>query len=330
MSSNDESSDGGVIEWVHPERETNYSKTAFYREDNTFFENVDSVSEICWFRTSGKHEEASFDVNWKIEVHFRGFQIDGNETVPLISRIEVGTEDSLENCVAHIRLNIDEDYRLEGYVDSDSRCIEKKFQVQRGVSKDSIFQVEIVVIHPNVGLKHYLDGVNHMLGNYQNIIEFDDVWLVVNGEVIPANLKVLSLQSPVLKTMFETEMIEKESKRVYVPDVEPRIFKHLLHFMYYGKFESVDRDDWLKIMMAANKYLVENLVAICEERLMDILDVDNVVGIFHAADRVRAGRLKDSSMDFIVEHKHEVAGREDFKRLVRSEPDLFIELFCHE
>lgn len=127
--------------------------------------------------------------------------------------------------------------------------------------------------------------------------------------------------------MFEADMQEKETSRAEITDIEPKIFKLLLRFMYCGKLDCHEADELLKLTLAADKYEVKSLVSLCSYRISNKLTVDNAVDALIVADRVRNNYCKNKCMDFIIENKDKVIDTESYEIIVESHANLLSEIF---
>ena len=79
--------------------------------------------------------------------------------------------------------------------------------------------------------------------------------------------------------MFETYMKEKEINTVTTEDFKPEVVSEMLAFIYMGNISSQDTISEItpELLAVADKYQLDNLRSICEERLCSTLDVANCV-----------------------------------------------------
>ena len=81
--------------------------------------------------------------------------------------------------------------------------------------------------------------------------------------------------------MFRLPLKESREGRLTVKDVEPSVLKELLRFMYTGSIENDGSiDNMMALYKAADKYDVKDLLTFCENYLMNLLSVDNVMTIY--------------------------------------------------
>lgn len=123
-------------------------------------------------------------------------------------------------------------------------------------------------------------------------------------------------------------MQEKKTGRVEIADIEPNVFKKLLHFINFGEIDSNDVDELLKLTVAADKYGLKDLVRSCSFRILLYLSAENVVDVLVTADLVKENTLKKECAKFFVKNKSKIVESDGYKNtLVGSRPDLLFEIF---
>lgn len=178
------------------------------------------------------------------------------------------------------------------------------------------------------------DGPNYnqMAEDYTKFLEsksLSDVTFVFGEKKIQAHRQILSARNSVFRSMFESDMIEKKNGIVNVTDIEPNIFQHLLKFIYTENITATDLYDWLKLIVAADKYAVTSLVSICEERILNNLTIESIIDVFSTVNLVKAEALKIKCVEFIVKNKRNVVDTEAYKNLIVSRPDLGTEILSY-
>jgi len=78
-------------------------------------------------------------------------------------------------------------------------------------------------------------GILSHLALLLNSEKGSDIQFIVKGEKIPAHSLILEGGSPVFAAMFEHDMTESSSRTVVVEDIEPGVFRQLLHYLYTGE-----------------------------------------------------------------------------------------------
>jgi len=90
---------------------------------------------------------------------------------------------------------------------------------------------------------------------------FTDFKFLIGDEFIAAHRFILSARSPVFAAMLDSGMTESQTGQMRIVDDDPSTFRHLLEFLYTGMVPSTaDRE---KLFLLADKYGVENLMALC-------------------------------------------------------------------
>jgi len=118
---------------------------------------------------------------------------------------------------------------------------------------------------------------------------------------------VLAIRSPVFKAELWGPVGKKNRCRITVQDMEPAVFKALLHFIYTdslpaaGDLDGDDcNDDMVEdLLVAADRYAMERMKLTCESILCRRVDVDNVAATLALADRHYCCKLKDAFIRFI-------------------------------
>ena len=135
--------------------------------------------------------------------------------------------------------------------------------------------------------------------------EVQDVTLIVGAEElrqeIKANKFMLVARSPVFARMFNTEMKEKENGTVTIPDIRPEVCKEMLSFVYMGKVAKLKSLQLAEeLLVAAEKYELLRLKAMCENQIALYLSVSNAAHILAFANVYCGKELKDKVIDFIA------------------------------
>ncbi|XP_051217808.1 BTB/POZ and MATH domain-containing protein 2-like [Lolium perenne] len=163
-----------------------------------------------------------------------------------------------------------------------------------------------------------------------------DVVFEVNGEAFPAHKIVVSARSPVFKAELFGPMSDRTRRNIIVEDMQPAVFKALLHFVYTDSLppvENLDADEGKEmvkhLLVAADRYAMERMKLICESILCKGLDVENVTGTLALADQHHCSQLKDACLEFITspERMDDVMASQGYARLKRSCPAAVIDVF---
>ncbi|XVF30730.1 hypothetical protein REPUB_Repub16aG0083700 [Reevesia pubescens] len=145
--------------------------------------------------------------------------------------------------------------------------------------------------------------------------EGSDITFNVFGEKFHAHKLVLAARSPVFEAEFSDRM-EEDNDEIVVTDMEPKVFKALLHFIYRDSL--IDDEEFVgassscmpsvsdtlasKLLAAADKYDLPRLRLMCESVLCKDISVNSVANILALADRCHAMDLKSVCLKFAAEN----------------------------
>ena len=132
---------------------------------------------------------------------------------------------------------------------------------------------------------------------FSEAMPFSDGVLQVNGTNFTAHKFVLAARSTVFAAMFQSEgFTENKTNIVKIEDLEPTVVKEMLRFIYTDRVEKMDAMA-KELLIAADKYLVDNLKAECQWALQRKLTVQHCCEQLAFADSYLAPKLKDYAME---------------------------------
>jgi speckle-type POZ protein len=171
------------------------------------------------------------------------------------------------------------------------------------------------------------------LGNLLLTGEAADVTFEVGAETFAAHRCVLAARSSVFKAELLGPMKEKAATLVQIDDMEPRVFRALLHFIYTDSLPAVDDGDGAAAMaqhllVAADRYNLERLKLICEGRLCDHVCRGNVATTMALAEQHGCAALKKACFRFLTSpgNLKAVVASDGFEHLKSSCPSVLEEL----
>ncbi|WVZ94436.1 hypothetical protein U9M48_040327 [Paspalum notatum var. saurae] len=208
-----------------------------------------------------------------------------------------------------------------------------------GYLKDDCLEIECDLTILNVDeidVPHYHSDMVHGLGKLLESEEGADATFKVRGEVFRAHRVVLAMRSPVFRAEFYGPLSDKtkEDIVVVVEDMEPPVFKALLHFIYTDSLPTMDDLDCNEyeemakhLLVAADRYGMERMKLMCESTLCSRLSVDKVATILVIADQYHCSKLKDACIRFInfSNRKNAVAASQGYEHLKRACPNMSAE-----
>ena len=157
---------------------------------------------------------------------------------------------------------------------------------------------------------------------------FTDCCLFVAGQEFRAHKAILAARSPVFRAMFEHEMVERLTNRVDINDLDPKVFKEMMGFIYTGKAPHLHIHSMAcDLLAAADRYGMEGLMVLCEDALSRNLSVENAAHTLILADLHNIQQLKTEALYFIAFYASVVSETSEWKSMMESHPHLVAETF---
>jgi speckle-type POZ protein len=134
---------------------------------------------------------------------------------------------------------------------------------------------------------------------------------------------VLAARSPVFDALLFGPMKEGTSTEncIRIDDMAAQVFRTLLHFIYTDSLpETIEQDNGgatmaQHLLEAADRYDLQRLKLICEDRLCQQIDVSTVATTLALAEQHHCQALKD-----------EVSATDGFQHLVKTCPSALFQL----
>lgn len=166
-------------------------------------------------------------------------------------------------------------------------------------------------------LKNVLNCFEELLTN----IEFSDVTITAKDKKFYLHKCILSIRSPVFKLMFENDMKEKNQGLVEITDIKSEILQELFQFIYSGKVNNMKKVV-CELLIAAEKYCVEDLKEFCEETMCKNLTIENTVEYLNLAISTNAEKLKAYAIKWMSVHLDILCKKSEFDEFVKQHPEL--------
>ncbi|KAJ1685051.1 hypothetical protein LUZ63_016441 [Rhynchospora breviuscula] len=164
-----------------------------------------------------------------------------------------------------------------------------------------------------------------------------DVSFNVSGVTFGAHRCVLAARSPVFRVELFGPMKGKMNESIEIKDMEPSVFKTMLHFIYSDSVPELEEVDGNKdvlivlgqhLLVAADRYGLERLKQLCEIKMYEFIDANNVAATLTLADQHNCSELKAACIEFLMppEVLAAVMLTEGFEHMVKSCPTILEEL----
>ncbi|TVU24138.1 hypothetical protein EJB05_26539, partial [Eragrostis curvula] len=161
-----------------------------------------------------------------------------------------------------------------------------------------------------------------------------DVTVEVGGEQFTAHRIVLAARSPVFMAELFGPMKENVSTHVNIDDMEAKVFKVFLHFIYNDSLPEIEEGEKIvmaqHLLVAADKYNMERLKYICEGILRNYIDSSLVATTLVLAEQHGCHGLKEACFKFLKSPGNLTAlmACDGFQHLKSSCPSLLVELLA--
>ncbi|KAM3389982.1 hypothetical protein ACQJBY_011876 [Aegilops geniculata] len=156
-----------------------------------------------------------------------------------------------------------------------------------------------------------------------------DVVIDVGSRLFSAHKFMLAARSPVFKAQLFGPMMKKGTRRISVVGMEPAIFGMLLEFIYTDLPPTWEGEGYgaavmQHLLVAADRYGLNRLKLMCEEKLCESIDVETVTTTLALAEQHNCEVLKKACLKFMSSQKvMDAVGETDgFKHLMASCPLL--------
>ncbi|KAJ3677023.1 hypothetical protein LUZ60_002747 [Juncus effusus] len=216
-------------------------------------------------------------------------------------------------------------FETSNYLNNDSFVILCTITVLKRSFLESTKFEPVVVPPVNLGeqLSHFLESGKG-----------SDVTFEVDGEFFKVHKLVLAARSPVFNAQFFGPMNEKGAESIKLNDIEPGVFRVLLHFIYSDSIPEFDGTKleammlYQHLLVVADRYEVERLKLICENELSKNIELKNLATTLTLAEQHNCSALKTSCLNFVSSRKilAQLMKADGYEHMAISCPNLLLEL----
>ncbi|XP_078158987.1 BTB/POZ and MATH domain-containing protein 1-like [Carex rostrata] len=175
--------------------------------------------------------------------------------------------------------------------------------------------------------------LHSQIGQLMESTETADVTFHVENRSFMCHRIVLAARSPVFKAELFGNMAEATQKQIKIQDMAPEVFEAMLHFIYTDSFPSCDSKKSSTKMaqhlfVAADRYAIDGLKALCENKLCGRISLDTVAIILALALQHNSLRLKNACLYLLTEPGTLINWMlsDEYEDLVRSFPSIKAEI----
>uniref|UniRef100_A0A0D3F456 BTB domain-containing protein n=1 Tax=Oryza barthii TaxID=65489 RepID=A0A0D3F456_9ORYZ len=159
-----------------------------------------------------------------------------------------------------------------------------------------------------------------------------DVTFDIGQDIFSAHKCKLAARSSVFKAEFFGAMSAKARRTIKIEDMEAGVFRSLLHFIYTDALPETALDVVMTqhLLVAADRYNVERLKLICEEKLSKHIDSNMVATTLALAEQHSCHGLKEACFEFLSSDANleRMKTSEGYEHLKVSCPSVLKELIA--
>jgi len=154
-----------------------------------------------------------------------------------------------------------------------------------------------------------------------------DFTIRVGEREMRAHRAILAARSPVFAAMFEhPDTHEVKNGLLVIEDLDYDVVSEMLSYIYSGRCSRDINDLAMELLVAADKYRLEELKAHCERHLIQSLAFDNACQLLILSDMHSAERLRARVVQFIVHHPRNITHTTGWEDIVRQHPSLVTDI----
>ncbi|KAI6241409.1 hypothetical protein M3Y99_00368900 [Aphelenchoides fujianensis] len=147
------------------------------------------------------------------------------------------------------------------------------------------------------------------------------------GLEIRVHKAILAARSPVFAAMLNhKDTDEARSGILNIKDVDFPVVKEMMHFIYAGRCSPDMPEMASDLLIAADKYRLEDLKNDCEKILIQNLNLAESCNVLILADTFNAEKLKQRALQLILQHSAEVTSTPGWEVLLKDHSHLVTDI----
>ncbi|CAL4941860.1 unnamed protein product [Urochloa decumbens] len=208
------------------------------------------------------------------------------------------------------------------YLKDDSFTVRIDVTVMKDVHTQD---TPVVVVPPSDMHRHFGDLLSSKDGA--------DVKFQVRKKTFPAHRSILAARSPVFKKALLGPMKEgSTTNTIPIDDMEAEVFGAMLTFIYMDELPGMKEEEesamLQHLLVAADRYNLERLKLICEDKLCNHIATGSAASILALAQQHNCHGLKEACLDFLSTstNLNSIMETEGFEYLTKNCPSVLKEL----
>lgn len=159
---------------------------------------------------------------------------------------------------------------------------------------------------------------------WEKIPESSDLEIIIGDSIIKCHKVMLQFRSPVFRSMFDVNMVENNTNKLTIKDIDEKTFLIFLRHLYLPEKLLRDEDLSLDLLYVADKYMVRSLVDIFNNHSEKFVTIDNAIKCARVASRSDSP-WRYKILSFIAQHYKKIKDSENLKDLI-EDVDFTIDL----
>lgn len=176
---------------------------------------------------------------------------------------------------------------------------------------------------------NYSDQLITQLEEMLSDTRLSDVTFVIGSRQFKAHKTILATRSKVFEAMFAHQTSENLTNRVVIEDIEPDVFRVLLHFIYTGRVSLAEMGKFAaRLYTAADKYLLDQLKSACENHLIRRpMSADKCFELLLFTNDHPVEQLKQAAINYFRLFPIEVMDTDGWKKAQQQNLPLVTKIF---
>lgn len=148
------------------------------------------------------------------------------------------------------------------------------------------------------------------------------------GPSIPAHRSLLAARSAIFKNMLESDGCKAPpAQSITLPELNHEELQAVLEFLYSGNLPSETISKHLySLYTTADKYDIPFLQKFCERWMLGSMNLSNALEILETSDVCPNTSLKESAMNFIIDHMEDIVFSSGYDEFAQRNPHLNVQL----
>ncbi|CAI5437713.1 unnamed protein product [Caenorhabditis angaria] len=155
-----------------------------------------------------------------------------------------------------------------------------------------------------------------------------DFLIRVGNREIRTHKAILAARSPVFEAMLKhADTEESKTGILNITDMDYDVIHEMIYYIYCGRCQKDISDVATDLLIAADKYRLEELKTHCEKFLVENLTIENACTLLILGDLYMAPRLRQRAVQYILQRPKNVTHTPGWENIIKQHPDLITDIF---